>query len=358
MAILPFWREPQSADAHRRATQAFAKKEILGQALCALLDCIGELSLDLTEIGSEELKAHMDELTCIVRADELSAKLEPALEKGEADILAYAKRARTYVTEREAELRRIVTLLTSGMRSLGQDNDHFNHAVQTQAGRLERISQLGDIRQVRQELHHEVTQLREAVVQKRRVDTAQMSSLHREVEQLRGAVDQARSAALRDGLTGLGNRVAFDLQLKRLIEPHGEEAVAPFSLLLIDVDHFKVVNDTHGHPIGDRVLIALAQTCRDQFRRDDFIGRYGGEEFVVLMPGAPASVALKKAKRLCKEQRKLAYAIDADTQVSFTVTVGVAEYKEGDTTELILARADAALYAGKHQGRDRALSAA
>ncbi len=211
MALLPFWRPAPEADAQRRTADAFAKKELLGQAVCTLLACIGELSLDLTEIGSVELKEQLDELARAVTADALAMPFARSSTMSETDIRAYAQRARKYLTERELELRRIVTLLTNGMKTLGQDNQKFNQAVQTQAGRLDRISQLGDIRQLRQELHQEVVQLRDAVVEKRRVDTAQMGALHAEVQQLRGAVTQAQAiSALRDGLTGLGNRMAFD----------------------------------------------------------------------------------------------------------------------------------------------------
>jgi len=359
MGLLPFLnrnRHDQPIDLQKRASEIFAKKEVLGQAVMVLLQCVRELSLDLTEIGSEDLKERMDELGRIVRADELSAALGPAFQDGQEEVLAYADRARDYLAERESELKRIVAVLTSGMKSMSQGNDRFNSGVQHQAARLDQISQLGDIRQLRKELSQEVVQLKQSVVEKRRVDTEQVSSLHKEVEKLRGAVDQARSDALRDALTGAGNRLAFDQRLQLLVE-RNEVRPTPFSLLLIDVDHFKKINDTYGHPIGDRVLVALVQTCRGQFRSDDFVGRYGGEEFVILVPGATGRVALKKAKKLCKVQSRMAYAVDESVQVRFNVTIGVTDYRKGDTAESILARADTSLYTGKNGGRNRAVLA-
>lgn len=346
-------REPD-AEFRERANDAFAKKEVLGTAVVALLHCVKELSLDLTEVGSDELKEQVEALSRRIKTDQLSARLGSDVENAREDILAYADRARGYVAERESELKRIVELLRSGLDVLAQDNEQFNQRVQERAGRLEQISQLGDIKQLRQQLHQEVHQLREAAVSKRREDAARVHSLHREVEQLRGDVDQARNEALRDALTGAGNRLAFDQRLELLIDRNGIQPT-PFSLMLIDVDHFKNVNDSYGHPVGDRVLMALVQTCRENVRRDDFVGRYGGEEFAILMPGAPASVALKKAKHLCKVQSKLSYAVDETRQISFSVTCGVTEYRAGDTPETMVARADKALYAGKRAGRNRAV---
>jgi diguanylate cyclase (GGDEF)-like protein len=107
--------------------------------------------------------------------------------------------------------------------------------------------------------------------------------------------------------------------------------------------------------------MALVQRCRALIRKDDFLARYGGEEFVVLLPGASLRQGLKKARAICKDVAGVRYAIDEqhphDT-ITFTVSIGVSALQPGDTAEAFLARADKALYAAKHQGKNRAVSAA
>jgi diguanylate cyclase len=128
-----------------------------------------------------------------------------------------------------------------------------------------------------------------------------------------------------------------------------------FALLLIDVDHFKQFNDTHGHPIGDRALMGLVQTLRELSRANDLVARYGGEEFALLLPGAPLKPALAKAKTICATQAERTYTLESGAKVRFTVSVGVGGWRSGDTPETLVARTDAALYAAKKRGRNRAV---
>lgn len=153
---------------------------------------------------------------------------------------------------------------------------------------------------------------------------------------------ELRSRARNDGLTGLYNRDYLD----RVLECVGSEP-GPLSLVMVDVDHFKQVNDTYGHPAGDQVLCRVAATLRDQSRSSDAAFRYGGDEFVVLLRGTGLAGA-----RIYVERVQQAFR-EADPAIAVTLSIGVAEHVAGGRQEDLLRRADEALYEAKRSGRNR-----
>jgi diguanylate cyclase (GGDEF)-like protein len=158
------------------------------------------------------------------------------------------------------------------------------------------------------------------------------------------------SRALTDALTELPNRRAFDEEIgRRLACWHRRQE--PFSLLLFDVDHFKQLNDTYGHPAGDAVLRQLSSILTKTFRAMDFVSRYGGEEFAVILPatiGMDAQVAARKAVRAV-ETADLSFG---EACLEMTISAGAASAMHDETAEQIIERTDAALYASKHAGRN------
>ena len=347
--------EPEvEAGPEEQIAETRKRRDLLCRATIGLLHCVKELSLDVSEIGSEELKGSLDELARLVRIDDRDVPLDRAVDERQVEILDYSGRMKEYLAEREAELKRIVELLGTGLRSLGDDNADYHRRIYERSTRLEEVSQLDDIRRMRKELAGEVVQLRDTVQKKQKADAQRVDSLEREVANLRVDVEKARNDALVDGLTGAANRLAFDQQIELLVD-RNQFAPSPFSLLMLDVDFFKKINDGYGHPVGDRVLIALVQVCRSQIRRGDFLARYGGEEFAILLPDASPRESLKRARLLCKEQAGRQYAVDDRGYISFTISIGVANYRPGDTVPALIARADKALYEAKHGGRNRAV---
>jgi diguanylate cyclase (GGDEF)-like protein/PAS domain S-box-containing protein len=164
--------------------------------------------------------------------------------------------------------------------------------------------------------------------------------------------DQLYTRATRDPLTGVSNRGHFTEVATQEIE-RARRFSEPLSLLLLDIDHFKSVNDTYGHEVGDQVIILLARTCADFIRKIDTVGRLGGEEFAVLLPRANKEPAYEMAQRLrlkIAEQKILLPHRD----FGFTVSIGVASLRPHtrDLAEL-LRNADTALYKAKRQGRNR-----
>lgn len=158
--------------------------------------------------------------------------------------------------------------------------------------------------------------------------------------------------ATTDHLTGLLNRRAFLDATEREIR-RAHRYGQSLSLLMLDVDHFKRINDSHGHPAGDEVLRRIAAACRGMLRDEDLTGRLGGEEFAVTLVQAPLSAAIAVAERLCKTIGDLVIGYEGKT-LSATVSVGVAEFGSGDDTlSGLISRTDELLYAAKHAGRNR-----
>lgn len=156
-----------------------------------------------------------------------------------------------------------------------------------------------------------------------------------------------------DALTGLLNRRAFIERAEALLAEHRKES-APLSLVLLDIDHFKQINDTHGHAAGDAVLAGIGRFLAAQLRTSDVLARLGGEEFVALMPGADAEMAMIRVERLRMNLATERFC-PGNEDVRITVSGGVAEVAPGMAMNTALHRADMALYSAKDQGKNRVI---
>lgn len=166
--------------------------------------------------------------------------------------------------------------------------------------------------------------------------------------------DLLAQKAMLDGLTGLWNRAYFDQRLADAVEV-ARSAGQPLTLVMVDVDRFKSINDSQGHPFGDTVLRHVAKALTDCARKDDAVCRYGGEEFGVLLPGVRLSSAVLAAERIRAAVEGLNLHHRNQT-LRITCSLGVASYR-GGTPEQLVAAADAALYLAKKQGRNRVVCA-
>jgi diguanylate cyclase (GGDEF)-like protein len=149
----------------------------------------------------------------------------------------------------------------------------------------------------------------------------------------------------REAYRKLGEELAISLQSQQ-----------PLSLLLIDLDHFKQVNDTHGHSAGDIVLQSVAGAMRQCIGLDGFCCRYGGEEFLVVLPGANLETAIAVAEKLRLQIEKLEMPVSPGTLLHITTSIGVATLTGGETVDQLISRADSAMYFAKQLGRNRVSS--
>ncbi len=160
-----------------------------------------------------------------------------------------------------------------------------------------------------------------------------------------------RKLTMTDPLTSVASRIGIEREIETAID-QATRTGSPLSLLMLDLDHFKPINDRFGHATGDRVLRDVAATWHAQLRGRDPLGRIGGEEFVVVCQDTSLEQALLVAARLREALHALRFD-DVDTSLQVSVSIGAASYKQGETREALLASADAALYRAKQRGRDR-----
>jgi diguanylate cyclase (GGDEF)-like protein len=170
--------------------------------------------------------------------------------------------------------------------------------------------------------------------------------------------EQQRQLAVRDGLTGLYNRRAFGELLVSAVSNEDRRATGSLGLVLLDVDHFKKLNDTYGHLAGDAALRSLARLLDQHLRKGDQAARYGGEEFVVILPGADAERSVGAAERLRSALERHRFVFEG-ARIPLSASLGVAVFPgDGRDAETLLAAADRALYAAKQAGRNRVVAAA
>jgi len=161
-----------------------------------------------------------------------------------------------------------------------------------------------------------------------------------------------KESSWRDHLTSLYNlryfREQLDLQLAQCARDK-----TPLTLIYFDIDHFKKVNDTHGHAAGDIVLIKLSKTISRILRRNELFSRIGGEEFAILLPGSPKDTGARLAERIRKIIEDYAIPINGTTSLSITISAGVVETQENESAAALIERADSAMYQAKKAGRNR-----
>ena len=159
--------------------------------------------------------------------------------------------------------------------------------------------------------------------------------------------------AITDTLTGLHNRRYMEARVGMLVE-EATSRDKPLTVLVLDIDHFKAINDGYGHDAGDEVLREFAIRIRKSIRGIDLACRYGGEEFVVLMPDTDLTVAAVVAERLRRRIASQPFAIEQGARhVEVTASIGIAAFGQGDTPGAVIKRADRALYRAKREGRNR-----
>lgn len=291
--------------------------------------------------------------------------------------------ARTQAEKERQEVEQFLVQMTEQLRQLDQEVSGIGEAGRELSAGSARIDQemqghvshlqesvnqaddLADLKSsINQRLHLIQERLRghrdetQRLVQgfEERIDllNSKLGDMEQETADLRQCVEQARAEAFTDALTGLYNRHAFDSRLEEEFS-RWNRYHTPLCLIVVDVDHFKRVNDTYGHLAGDKVLQVIGGHLKRATRKVDFAARYGGEEFVVLLP----EVDLKGARAVAEKIRS---AIEekpfhsGSNRVHITVSCGVASFREGDGRKTPFARADEALYLAKRGGRNRCCS--
>ena len=320
----------------RHRPQAEAMRERLKNGLnwyelLPILDDLATLMLAITDSGQHEFEAYLQQLN--ERLEAFQSNLQAASE-GHADNSSAARAMDTQIREQ-----------VDGLQNSVQEAADLDDLKQVLENHLEGL--LGTMDQ-----HQKQRDAREQEVANRLKSLAERVA-HMEQEALgyREHLEEQRQKALIDPLTGLPNRAAWSERLDHEIaqwQQHGNT----LSLAMLDLDHFKRINDNYGHLAGDKVLKIIATVLRKRLRSNDFIARFGGEEFVLLLPATPPAVGVRLLETLRAAIEACPFHFKGE-RVTITISMGLASFKPGERSDLVLKRADQALYRAKNAGRNR-----
>jgi diguanylate cyclase len=248
-------------------------------------------------------------------------------------------------TQIAGEIEQVMAMIEA---SIGTADDYSKSL----AGATANMAGDGDREQVRMIVESLVSATRE-VENKNEVMQQSLKDSRQEIRQLQENLEVVRTESLTDPLTTLSNRKFFDNSIERMVK-HSAATNEPLSLILTDIDHFKKFNDTYGHMTGDQVLRLVAVSLKHNVKGQDIAARYGGEEFAVLLPSTSLAQALTVADHIRRavQSKELMRRSTGETLGRVTISLGVAQWRPGDSVATIVERADSCLYAAKDAGRN------
>jgi diguanylate cyclase len=257
------------------------------------------------------------------------------------------------IRETTAKIEETVGQVLTLVGSAGADTRSFGEVLHGATGRLDGTLDVETLRGVTTELIANTRQM----LQRSRVLEAQLSRSNQHILELRNHLVSVREEVMTDALTGIANRRFFDSVVRELAAL-SSSSERPLSLCMVDIDHFKLFNDRHGHQIGDQVLKLVAKVLRDSLKGRDVAARYGGEEFVILLPETRLRDAILIADQIRElvASKNLIKRTTGETIGSVNLSIGVSQYRRHESVQAFMARADAALYLAKNSGRNRVCS--
>ncbi|MCU1748254.1 diguanylate cyclase [Pseudomonas sp. 6D_7.1_Bac1] len=299
--------------------------------LLPILDDLAVLMLAITDSGQHEFEVYLKQLN--ERLESFQSNLQAASE-GHADNRSAAR-------EMDTQIREQVDGLQSSMQDAA-DLEGLKHVLENHLEGL--LGTMDQHQKQRDEREQEVAARLQGLAER-------VASMEQEAQGYREHLEEQRQKALVDPLTGLPNRAAWSERLEHEIaqwQQHGNSLL----LAMLDLDHFKRINDNYGHLAGDKVLKIIANVLRKRLRGTDFIARFGGEEFVLLVPNTPLAVGARLAETLRAAIEACPFHFKGE-RVTISVSVGMTAFKAGEHSDLVLKRADQALYRAKNAGRNR-----
>ncbi|PWB31587.1 hypothetical protein DCO48_16370 [Pseudomonas sp. SDI] len=323
---LPERHKPQAQAMRQRLEHGLNWYELI-----PVLDDLAVLMLAITDSGQHEFEAYLQQLN--ERLENFQSHLQEA-SAGHADNSSAAR-------DLDTQLREQVDGLQSSVQGAA-DLDSLKHILEN---RLEGL--LGTMDQ-----HQHQRDLREQEMASRLHGLAErVAHMEQEAQGYREHLEEQRQKALVDPLTGLPNRAAWSERLEQEVA-EWQASGGHLLMAMLDLDHFKRINDNYGHQAGDKVLKIVASVLRKRLRPRDFIARFGGEEFVMLIPQTPMVNGFQLAEKLRAAVEACPFHFKGE-RVIITLSIGITAFRPGERSEMVLKRADEALYRAKHQGRNR-----
>ncbi|MCA9421418.1 MAG: GGDEF domain-containing protein [Nitrospira sp.] len=336
------------------------------ESLARVLRCLGRHAFELDQLSEKEIEREFERWARHVL---VGAQIDPDnTEKPEANyrrdwgaltqfVNGHRQQEKSYVTRNLQDMRNVLCEFTNIMGRAFVEDQETDQQVTNHLIQLRAATEGGSFEEVKQALLAVVEGISVLVDERKERQHQRLKNLGEKLRVVEEELGGARKQMTLDALTQLYNRGALDLQLERTASVSFFSGTAA-CILMIDVDHFKHVNDTYGHPAGDVVLQQLAKRLVSTFpRKTDFIARYGGEEFCVLLQGAGGELSRRLGERVLDAVRRDEFPYQA-INIPVTVSIGLAELLPGETVLSWIERADRALYRAKDKGRNQLCLAA
>lgn len=331
--------------------RADADQEVLDgllRLLRLLVENVTELLLD-----DQWLRGQLNIVQEII-SQPLTPKMLTESEQRIKEVLFKQGTLKHSLNEAKMSLKNLVTVFISRIGEMSESTGEYHLKIGGYVDKISRTEDLPTINAILQDiivdtksLHLDMMRSQDELMNARR----QAETAEQKMHELEAELGQVSELIYQDHLTGTLNRRGMEEAFMREFA-RAERGQTPVSVALLDVDHFKKLNDTFGHEAGDLALIHLANVVKEILRPVDVVARYGGEEFVILLPDTGATDGVTVITRLQRELTKR-YFLHENEKVLITFSAGVAQREEAETIEAILARADAALYRAKQAGRNR-----
>jgi diguanylate cyclase len=345
-------------------TNGTAKAEDDDKALESLgrvLRCLGRHSFDLEERSEEEIEKEFERWAMHVLVGVAIRDEDAEVEKGPirrdwGELTNFVNRHRqqekNYVNRNLQDVRNVLWEFTNTVGRAIVEDQKTDQQEDTYLGQLRAATEGGSFREVKQALLEVVQGMNVVIDERKKRQQQRVKRLGEKLQEVEKELGSVRKEMELDPLTRLYNRGALDLQLDRTASM-SFFSQSPACVFMVDIDHFKHINDTHGHPAGDAVIQQLADRLVSTFpRKTDFVARFGGEEFCVLLPGANLEVCQRLGDRLLEAVRGESFRYQ-EISIPVTVSVGVAELMSGETVPTWIERVDRALYRAKASGRNQ-----
>ncbi len=310
-----------------------------------LLATTASCNADLCAPSAGDLSSSLLTLQQSLSLHSKPAQIVSTQQDAERHLQAWHDRTQTYLRQKTAEMKDLMLLVAKTAESVGDRDQRHNTHLQSLTSRLKQISELEDISRLRSSLVSSVEELSRTVEQMTHDTQQTMRALEVELSNYRSRLAQTEEQANLDALTGLANRRRLELDLATRIR-----RAQPFSLILIDLNRFKQVNDTYGHLAGDQILRQFSAELRQVCHQFDLVGRWGGDEFLVLINGATT-----QAEALCDRIRQWVFGTypikvepgQPSVKVEVTASLGIASWQNEMSAEELLQLADAHMYQQK-----------
>ena len=260
----------------------------------------------------------------------------------------FASHAQGCATLQRAQVTALVAMVRETVVTIAGSQMTMNDTLTGSAERVDRIARLDNLQEIQARLIEEVAALKLLAIERRAAWEQTFNEFGRRLTGLEEQLDSTRREATTDPLTNVANRRVFERTCRTWMEPHHP----PFVLAVMDVDDFKSINDRHGHAVGDQVLVAVASTLAQSIRPDDLVARLGGDEFAILAAPLTLQRAHSRFVDIVGAVKAACRPLVGSDQTP-SVSIGIAEFSAGDTTESLLERADQALYDAKRGGKGR-----